>query len=494
MIMITQNLNTLPECRNITFKLFYTKDTPADYQPPGFRDSTNEEKLLMNSTDEQQILRLAGGSMNAGYHTVGVVISTVEERDKFPVVKGVLPPEIVNSNSKNVEEDINEPIVIDQDITDKNCLSKSKVVTKSTFKRVDQHSSRRTQDLMRLRGMLKAPGDDQELLPTQLLVEDVTPSLQQIQSPRIPLSVIDVNQRASQMNISVTNLQLSDSQTVGKNKKLQLVIEKSRKLMSDNLKKKKRRLSKTGVHCACRDPATDGDMILCEQCESWVHVWCYGYHSGEDERIPDQHICYDCLLEKSEVKTLHSLCDLAVFRRSLKIIWEEGFPKTKKSFSNRLSCDLEVLTQILNRLEKEGFIEVQHLKAPRGSQSRRVAKPITKVVKTAKSQQKLEFYFDPTLLINHYFVQTQMEDSILQKESIALPRESYLHTDLSMPAPPVVDGDTTEEDEDDLTQEYPLGKKRMHSNGSFPQRSEKKVKSSRAVREVQVIGDEMEYY
>ncbi|OLL24421.1 Meiosis-specific protein HOP1 [Neolecta irregularis DAH-3] len=499
MIMITQNLNTLPECRNITFKLFYTENTPTDYQPPGFRDSTNEEKFLMNSTDEQQILRLAGGSMNAGFHSVGVVISTVEERDNFPAVKGILPPEIVNSNSKNVEEDINQPIVIDQDIVEKSYLPKSELVAKHTLKRDDRHWSRRSEDLMRLRGMLKAPGDDQELLATQPLVDDATPPLQQIQSPRVPLSIIDVNQRASlnPKNISATGLEVADSLTIHsapmtqifkKNQKLQLTLEKSRQLMS-TLKKKKRRLSKTGVYCACLDPATDGDM-----CESWVHVWCYGYHSGEDERIPDQHICYDCLLEKSEVKTLHSLCDLAVFRRSLKILWEEGFPKTNKAFSDRLSCDLEVLTQILNRLEREGFIENQYPKAARGSQSRRVAKPNTKVIKTSKAQQKLDFYFDPTLLIHHCFVQRQMEESILKKESIAVPRESYLHTDLSVPAPPEAGGDTTEDDEDDLSQEHPPSKKRTHSNGSFTQRPEKKMKSSRAVREVQVIDDEREYY
>lgn len=170
------------------------------------------------------------------------------------------------------------------------------------------------------------------------------------------------------------------------------------------------------INCECGDEAFEEDVICCDNCDEWQHIDCYGFASAKDTRIPDYHVCYSCLLGKNEGKLLEEMRNMALFRRALKTIWRQGnFPPSNKMFANKIGvssssptishlingrvigCDLPTALQITRRLENEGFIAYDAVKA----KIRR--KKVYEVVKTDDTQQRMEAeYFDPLKKISHH--------------------------------------------------------------------------------------------
>lgn len=63
---------------------------------------------------------------------------------------------------------------------------------------------------------------------------------------------------------------------------------------------------------------------------------CYGFCGIQDPKLPDTHACYKCLLGSDEDKLLREMHTLALLRRALKIIMEEGYPNRTKIFAEKL--------------------------------------------------------------------------------------------------------------------------------------------------------------
>lgn len=183
--------------------------------------------------------------------------------------------------------------------------------------------------------------------------------------------------------------------------------------------------SKDHINCECGDEKLEEDMICCDNCDEWQHTDCYGFASAKDTRIPDYHVCYSCLLGKNEAKLLEEMRNMALFRRALKTIWRQGsFPSSNKIFANKLGaflslsangfspvasvfflksnhrvigCDLPTALQITRRLENEGFIANDPVKA------KVHRKKAYKLVKTPDTVQLMESeYFDPLKKISHH--------------------------------------------------------------------------------------------
>ncbi|XP_030074078.1 HORMA domain-containing protein 2 [Microcaecilia unicolor] len=75
--MLMQYLEPLPNDVTLTMKLFYYNDvTPADYQPPGFKDDNNPVSLVF----EGDPVNLKVGSVSTGYHTMKVKVTTEIQR------------------------------------------------------------------------------------------------------------------------------------------------------------------------------------------------------------------------------------------------------------------------------------------------------------------------------------------------------------------------------------------------------------------------------
>lgn len=101
------------------------------------------------------------------------------------------------------------------------------------------------------------------------------------------------------------------------------------------------------INCECGDDKFEEDVICCDNCDEWQHTDCYGFTSAKDIRIPDYHVCYSCLLGKNEGKLLEEMRNMALFRKALRIIWNQGsFPSSNKVFANKLGVSLELFPSL----------------------------------------------------------------------------------------------------------------------------------------------------
>ncbi|KAI0934776.1 hypothetical protein AcW1_006192 [Taiwanofungus camphoratus] len=124
------------------------------------------------------------------------------------------------------------------------------------------------------------------------------------------------------------------------------------------------------LECECSVTAEDCDSCMCEGgCKRWFHVWCMGYHSAKDKRVPSNFVCFDCRVRADQnwdlimVHDLHPRMmarfrDLAIMRRAIKV-FETYEPESLSSFTKVIGCDSAVAGQLFKRLETEGFITLK---------------------------------------------------------------------------------------------------------------------------------------
>ncbi|KAE9398986.1 DNA-binding protein [Gymnopus androsaceus JB14] len=119
------------------------------------------------------------------------------------------------------------------------------------------------------------------------------------------------------------------------------------------------------VECECGIQEED-ESCACEGgCGKWYHIWCMGYHSATDQRLPQNFICFDCRVradpswELIKVELYSTLIvkfrELASFRRAIKIA-EKNSPLTAVEFAKAMGCENTQARQLMKRLETEGFI------------------------------------------------------------------------------------------------------------------------------------------
>lgn len=81
------------------------------------------------------------------------------------------------------------------------------------------------------------------------------------------------------------------------------------------------------LDCDCGAKIEDVSIFCEGGCKRWFHIWCMGYHSSQDKRLPERFLCLDCRLRNSSewdiiTGKIHSdiICrfkDLALFRGEL---------------------------------------------------------------------------------------------------------------------------------------------------------------------------------
>ncbi|PWW77271.1 hypothetical protein C7212DRAFT_294033 [Tuber magnatum] len=82
LIVITQNLPPLPDKRWLTLRLHYLEGTPKDYDPPNFyRLPPTAFPLRIRENESKAVEKLDCGKLNAGYHTVTLKVSSLNEVD-----------------------------------------------------------------------------------------------------------------------------------------------------------------------------------------------------------------------------------------------------------------------------------------------------------------------------------------------------------------------------------------------------------------------------
>lgn len=122
------------------------------------------------------------------------------------------------------------------------------------------------------------------------------------------------------------------------------------------------------LDCDCGVMIED-ESCFCEGgCARWFHVWCMGYNSAQDPRMPSKFICFDCRLRKDlswelikvdlYPKLMGRFKNLALFRRALKVA-DSRKPQYFAEFVKFFGGDNSLARQLVERLESEGFLSKQ---------------------------------------------------------------------------------------------------------------------------------------
>ncbi|KAG5645567.1 hypothetical protein DXG03_005705 [Asterophora parasitica] len=121
-----------------------------------------------------------------------------------------------------------------------------------------------------------------------------------------------------------------------------------------------------GLQCECGIPDED-ECCFCEGgCGRWYHVWCMGYHSVKDPRMPAEFCCFSCRLQADPfwplIKAddlypviLSRFQDVTLFRRAIKVA-EINKPENSTAFAKAHGGRLDLSRQLFKKLETSGFM------------------------------------------------------------------------------------------------------------------------------------------
>ncbi|KAK0463577.1 HORMA domain-containing protein [Desarmillaria tabescens] len=164
------------------------------------------------------------------------------------------------------------------------------------------------------------------------------------------------------------------------------------------------------VECECGVSLEDGCCFCEGGCERWYHVWCMGYHSSQDPRLPDKFVCFDCRVRADPTwemikmdlfpTMLSKFRELASFRRAIKIT-EKFEPETAAQFTKQMGCENNLGKQLFKRLEIENFI-IEHetvvddigFTESRARNGKGKGKAKGKQTKTRRNVQKAKYVFN----------------------------------------------------------------------------------------------------
>ncbi|KAK5174176.1 uncharacterized protein LTR77_001256 [Saxophila tyrrhenica] len=173
------------------------------------------------------------------------------------------------------------------------------------------------------------------------------------------------------------------------------------------------------VLCQCEHHETEGDMVQCTYCSTWQHLHCYGYKGQDDERLPEVHVCYDCLLSDDDTSTRSRLQELTMKRRAMYHALSSGLSTpnqlagalgtstirlTGSDFANELFAGIpnSAAKDLFAFLKSNGyFIAAKQPNTRRHTGSRRLSSVALK--EGPKYQEMLASLFDPLLHISHYY-------------------------------------------------------------------------------------------
>ncbi|KAJ3223412.1 HORMA domain-containing protein 1 [Clydaea vesicula] len=169
------------------------------------------------------------------------------------------------------------------------------------------------------------------------------------------------------------------------------------------------------VCCPCEvNNQVDHDMIHCSSCNTWGHLFCFGFKNSEDFRIPEKHNCYNCLntlyaadkennnQKKHSCFDLKKQSDISKYRRAIGYIWVEGFESTEKFCGTSLNAT----QKLFNNLVNDGFLAL--------SKKIRTKGKVYYVPKNKKTRELYEFYFSSK---SNCFVNSANEKKMKQVKS-----------------------------------------------------------------------------
>uniref|UniRef100_A0A0W0FFC8 HORMA domain-containing protein n=1 Tax=Moniliophthora roreri TaxID=221103 RepID=A0A0W0FFC8_MONRR len=457
-------MDVLPKRRYASFKLFYTDDTPAEYEPPHFKAGHHEKDkwYFMTHDFDEAPDRWNAGKIDSGYHSVEVNVSSIAtylpsstEHENAPFTgltsSKVLEPSLTpveeaarraeqtfkqmeDADKRNVvwaaeaeevsdadgEYDIDPDYMPTQlrtgpigirgaggsidplpesvdatrmDVDEAQICGATQTVPlrlHDLLARNAAHSSaipetqsvemsQEEQPNIALPAVDEQIDDDSVLdTPTPLTRRGTvtTGARSRIVSPPLsPISSIEEDETQIMVDVSGgDDAEMLDIETQAPHIDITQTVDTIESFEDDkpieeiHVSPKKAitkiQASDDVVECECGIPNDKNDCCYCEGgCNRWYHVWCMGYHSANDRRLPDTFICFDCcvqadpsweLIRVDLYPTMMSkFKELASFRRAIKVM-EKYNPSTLAEFGKKMKCNNTEARQLFKRLETEG--------------------------------------------------------------------------------------------------------------------------------------------
>ncbi|PFH54173.1 hypothetical protein AMATHDRAFT_135603 [Amanita thiersii Skay4041] len=417
-------MDLLPKRRYATFKLFYTDNTPSDYEPPYFQtgDVEKDKWYFMTHDLDEVPDKWSVGRVNTGHHSVNLSVTSITAYLPSSTVLDNATFEGVTSQHSSTSPEQEVHLRIKQ-IKDQDIDAETRNIAWSV------------EDCVELTD-LDAEGEDDPdyvALPDGSCVQTVASCKTETVAPVglrdkngaikplpmdideeacfggiceiVPSKLADlVSARISRTDIVVSAV--DQTQTI--DDPAQKVLEQpdyndSGLILSVNGDLLKS-LVDNGLECECGVKMEDACCFCEGGCRRWYHLW---YHSIKDSRMPAKFICFDCRLRgdlswelvKIDLypKLLSKFKELATFRRAIKVA-ELKKPTTLTEFAKYFGF-------IYDQSTIHDKIDLMEARSTRTNRNR--PKNKNKVVKRKNLQNKYSFnpaakssqaymdYFDP---------------------------------------------------------------------------------------------------
>ncbi|KAK5131638.1 hypothetical protein LTR08_000765 [Meristemomyces frigidus] len=174
------------------------------------------------------------------------------------------------------------------------------------------------------------------------------------------------------------------------------------------------------VLCQCGHSEEEGEMIECTFCKTWQHLHCYGYTGTSDPRVPEDHICYQCLLGGEEQGLLDKVRALALKRRGMHLALRKGLT-TQREFADELDLEGATANPVYQYLKTQGYVVAATGTHKAGY--KQSGKPLFVAVKEGVGHERmLQALFDPLLHISHHYqlpTKAAMQHSSLTQRLLA---------------------------------------------------------------------------
>ncbi|KAG9086548.1 DNA binding protein [Ceratobasidium sp. UAMH 11750] len=178
------------------------------------------------------------------------------------------------------------------------------------------------------------------------------------------------------------------------------------------------------VDCDCNIEDETCETFICQgPCGRRLHTWCAGFNTAEEAAHSEYSTCVTCTLRADPVYDLMpdnnrqrlwaALTVLAIFRRTLKLVYERGCPGNPHALQKLVGCTRPDGLKNIKRLEDEGFIESRIVEfdslgllgssvpaknaknTKKKANKKGAVKPRLELVKTPAAMRKLKRYFEP---------------------------------------------------------------------------------------------------
>ncbi|KAL3492382.1 HORMA domain-containing protein [Aspergillus germanicus] len=375
LITLSAFLPTLPKKRALGIHLFYTEDCPPEYEPPGFagaRDGTISYPLTENWQKESQ----ACGTMDSGWHTVGLKVTSL---------KWVGPePESIPQIPAQIEYKDTVPRIADIGFEDEG----SKLISpQPRAESIQQETREATQDAIE-RERLK------QMMPSQ----------------EVPPSEPDNDVVATQPAKSIQPPEPEKEETTAVKEKPRLseakIAEIRRRLASQSAEDVQ--IPGT-IQCECDWDEEEKPMLECNFCRTRQHPLCYGYDDASGFSVPDVHACYECLLGPDEERIFDQLKEIMVARRALRIILDDGYPVKTSTLTEKLHSSGDRITSVL---AKEGFLESTPGSKVKGFGNSGLPRFRIPLAEDIHERMRTEI-MDPRVKIGHHFAGQNADNALV---------------------------------------------------------------------------------